>query len=61
MNERHTYGLVNKMSSYFFVTMSVISVVIGLSFLYGTINWFFIGKEVTPSFILFIVGSCLNV
>ena len=56
MTKRHTYGLVNKISSYFFVTMSVISVVIGLSFLYGAINWFFIGKEVTPSSILFTVG-----
>ena len=59
MTKKHTYGLVYKISSYFFVVMSIVSVFIGLFLLYIHINYFFIGKEVTLSSVLFAVGIFL--
>jgi hypothetical protein len=56
MTKKYTYGLINKISSYFFVAMSIVSIVIGLFMLYGTVNYFFIGKEVVLLSVLFIIG-----
>lgn len=54
--KKHTYGLTNKISNYFFVMMSIISVVIGLLFLIGAINLFSIGKEINLSSVFLVVG-----
>jgi hypothetical protein len=59
MTKKHTYGLIYKITSFFFVTMSVVSVVSGLFLLYVHINYFFVGKEVAMSSVLFVIGIFL--
>ena len=59
ITKKHTYGFINKISSYFFLAMSFISIPVGLILLYAHINYFFIGKEVTLSSVLFVVGIFL--
>src|SRR5688500_674021 len=54
--KKHTYGLINKISNYFFVIMSIISIVIGLFFLIGASNLFSIGKEINLSSVFLVVG-----
>jgi hypothetical protein len=59
MIKKHTYGLVNRISSYFFVVMSIVSILFGLLLLYIHITYFFIGREFSLSSVLFAVGIFL--
>ncbi|MBK9924206.1 MAG: hypothetical protein IPP66_02845 [Anaerolineales bacterium] len=59
MIKKHTYGLVNRISSYFFVVMSIISIPVGWFLLYIYITYFFVGREFALSSVLFAVGIFL--